>query len=200
MSAWLEALGTLGQVCFCIAIPASLILLIQIVLSLIGIGHDGDFDIETPDDAFDVDGADLADAGDVADLQLFSLRSVVAFFVTFGWMGVSLVKTSLADHWVLIIAFAAGVVVMLTVAYLMRALYRLQSDGTSDIRKAVGMVGTVYMTVPASRAAKGKVNVMIGDRLEEREAVTDDETPLTFNTEVIVLAVTGGNTLVVTKK
>lgn len=200
MSAWLEALGTLGQVCFCIAIPASLILLIQIVLSLIGIGHDGDFDIETPDDAFDVDGADLADAGDVADLQLFSLRSVVAFFVTFGWMGASLVKTSLADHWVLIIAFAAGVVVMLTVAYLMRALYRLQSDGTSDIRKAVGMVGTVYMTVPASRAAKGKVNVMIGDRLEEREAVTDDETPLTFNTEVIVLAVTGGNTLVVTKK
>ena len=203
MSAWLEALGTLGQVCFCIAIPASLILLIQIILSLIGIGHDGDFDIETPDDAFDVDGADVADVadmGDVADLQLFSLRSVVAFFVTFGWMGVSLVKTSLPDHWVLIIAFAAGVIVMLTVAYLMRALYRLQSDGTSDIRKAVGMVGTVYMTVPANRSAKGKVNVMIGDRYEEREAVTDDETPLTFNTEVIVLAVTGGNTLVVTKK
>ena len=199
MTLWFNALGTLGQVFFCMAIPASLILLIQIVLSLIGIGQDGDFDIETPDDAFDIDGGDLADAGDVADLQLFSLRSIVSFFVTFGWMGVALVN-DVKDIWALLISFAAGLVVMFTVAYLMRALYRLESDGTTDIRKAVGVVGTVYMTIPANRAAKGKVNVMIGDRLEEREAVTDDETPLTFNTEVIVLSVTGGNTLVVTKK
>ncbi|MBO7274393.1 MAG: hypothetical protein J6V22_06010 [Clostridia bacterium] len=203
MSIWFDSLGTLGKVFFCIATPASIILLLQIVLSLVGIGQDGDFDVEAPDDAFDVDvDADVdADAlSDVADLQLFSLRSIISFFVTFGWMGVSLVKTNLHEAWVVVISLAAGVVVMLTVAYLMRALYRLQSDGTSDIRKAVGMVGTVYMNIPASRAAKGKINVMIGDRLEEREAVTDDETPLTFGTEVIVLSVTGGNTLVVTKK
>lgn len=199
MTQWFNALGTLGQVFLCMAIPASLILLIQIVLSLIGIGQDGDFDIEAPDDAFDFDGSDISDAGDVADLQLFSLRSIVSFFVTFGWMGVTLVN-DMKDVWVLLISFGAGLVVMFTVAYLMRALYRLESDGTSDIRKAVGMVGTVYMTIPANRAAKGKINVLIGDRLEEREAVTDDETPLTFNTEVIVLSVTGGNTLVVTKK
>ena len=199
MTQWFNALGTLGQVFFCMAIPASLILLIQIVLSLVGIGQDGDFDVEAPDDSFEFDGSDMADAGDVADLQLFSLRSIVSFFVTFGWMGVTLVN-DVKDIWALLISFVAGVVVMFTVAYLMRALYRLESDGTTDIRKAVGMVGTVYMTVPANRAAKGKVNVLIGDRLEERDAVTDDETPLAFNTEVIVLSVTGGNTLVVTKK
>ena len=199
MSIWFDSLGTLGKVFFCIATPASIILLLQIVLSLVGIGQDGDFDVEAPDDAFDVD-VDADAVGDVMDLQLFSLRSIIAFFVTFGWMGVSLVKTTLHEVWVVVIALAAGVVVMLTVAYLMRALYRLQSDGTSDIRKAVGMVGTVYMNIPASRAAKGKINVMIGDRLEEREAVTDDETPLTFGTEVIVLSITGGNVLVVTKK
>ena len=199
MSIWFDSLGTLGKVFFCIATPASIILLLQIVLSLVGIGQDGDFDVETPDDAFDVD-VDADAVGDVMDLQLFSLRSIIAFFVTFGWMGVSLVKTTLHEVWVVVISLAAGVVVMLTVAYLMRALYRLQSDGTSDIRKAVGMVGTVYMNIPASRAAKGKINVMIGDRLEEREAVTDDETPLTFGTEVIVLSITGGNVLVVTKK
>lgn len=200
MTQWFNSLGTLGQVFFCMAIPASLILLIQIVLSLIGIGQDGDFDVETPDDAFDFDGSDVSDAGDVADLQLFSLRSIVSFFVTFGWMGVVLSRGELKQIYVLLIAFVAGLAVMFTVAYMMRALYRLESDGTSDIRKAVGMVGTVYMTIPAERAAKGKINVMIGDRLEEREAVTDDKTPLSFNTEVIVLAVTGGNTLVVTKK
>ena len=199
LSTWFDSLGTLGQVFLCMAIPASLILLIQIVFSLIGIGQDGDFDVEAPDDAFDFDGSDISDAGDVADLQLFSLRSIVSFFVTFGWMGVALVN-DVKDIWVLLISFAAGAVVMSTVAYLMRALYRLESDGTTDIRQAVGVVGTVYMTIPAKRAAKGKINVMVGDRLVERDAVTDDETPLVFNTEVIVVSVTGGNTLVVTKK
>lgn len=200
MSQWFASLGTLGQVFLCIATPASIILLIQIVLSLFGIGQD-DMDIDAPDGADDFGvGEDFDGIGDVADLQFFSLRGIIAFFVTFGWMGVSLAKTSLPAYWTVAIAFACGLVVMLTVAYIMRGLYRIQSDGTSDIRKAVGMVGTVYMNIPAKREGKGKINVMIGDRLEEREAVTDDETPLIFNTEVIVVSVTGGNMLVVTKK
>lgn len=201
MAQWFASLGLLGQIFLCMAAPSTVILLIQIVLSLLGFDHDGDGDFDMPPDAVDVDGGEVdISAADVADLQFFSLRSVIAFFVTFGWMGVSLVKTDLSPVWIFAIAFLCGVFVMALVAVLMRAMYRLQSDGTADIRKAVGVSGSVYMTVPAQRGGKGKVNVMIGDTLTERDAVTDEETPLKFGEEVMVVGISGGNTLIVTRK
>ncbi|MBO5789323.1 MAG: hypothetical protein J6R42_05200 [Clostridia bacterium] len=201
MAQWFASLGLLGQIFLCMAAPSTVILLIQIVLSLLGFDHDGDGDFDMPPDVVDVDGGEVdISAADVADLQFFSLRSVIAFFVTFGWMGVSLVKTDLNPVWIFAIAFLCGVFVMMLVAVLMRAMYRLQSDGTADIRKAVGVSGSVYMTVPAQRGGKGKVNVMIGDTLTERDAVTDEETPLKFGEEVMVVGISGGNTLIVTRK
>jgi len=208
MLEWFNSLGLMGQIFLCIALPASVILVIQIILSLIGLGHDGDADMDAPDDngidgVFGEDAPDDApdvSAGDTADLQVFSLRSIIAFFVTFGWMGVSLCKTELHPALIMAIALGCGVVVMLLVAVMMRAIWRLQSDGTSDIRDAVGMTASVYLTVPAGRTGKGKVNVMLSGSLAEREAVTDDEESIPFGTEVTVVGITGGTTLLVTRK
>lgn len=208
MLEWFNSLGLMGQIFLCIALPASVILVIQIILSLVGLGQDGDADTDAPDDngidgVFGEDAPDDApdvSAGDTADLQIFSLRSVIAFLVTFGWMGVSLCKTGLHPAIVAGIAFACGVVVMFLVAIMMRAIWRLQSDGTADIRDALGTTASVYLTVPAGRTGKGKVNVMLAGSLCEREAVTDDAEPIPFGTEVTVVGITGGTTLLVTRK
>ena len=208
MIEWFNALGLTGQIFLCIALPASVILLIQIVMSLIGLGHDADADTSLPDDqsADGVFGDDVPDhtpdvsAADTADLQFFSFRSVIAFLTTFGWMGVSLCNTGLHTALVTVIAFACGVVVMLAVALMMRAIYRLQSNGTADIRDALGVSATVYMTVPAARAGKGKVNLMLADSYVEREAVTDETEPMPYGTEVVVVGIVGGNTLLVARK
>ncbi|MBP5210139.1 MAG: hypothetical protein J6125_04680 [Clostridia bacterium] len=206
ISTWLETLGVMGRVFLYMAIPATVILLIQIVMSLIGMGDDGDVDTDLPDNGIDgVFGSDTPDTApdlDAAEggaLRLLSLRSIIAFFVTVGWMGVVLTGT-LPPAGVITVSLACGVFVMALVAFLMRAVYRLQSDGTTDLRRAVGKCGTVYLTVPAKRAGVGKVNLLLQDSYIERGAVTDDETPLPYGTEVLVLGVTGGNTLVVTKK
>ena len=42
MAEWWESLTLLGQVLACIAVPSTLIMLIQLVMMLTGMGDDGD--------------------------------------------------------------------------------------------------------------------------------------------------------------
>lgn len=61
MTMWWIALGPIGQVFACIAIPATVMLIIQMILTLIGLGGD-----QMGSDA-DADGADGDIGGDIAD-------------------------------------------------------------------------------------------------------------------------------------
>ena len=58
----------------------------------------------------------------------------------------------------------------------------------------------MYITVPPQRRSKGKVNLLVQGKLEELDAVTDEEAPLPFGTEVVVTGISGGNTLIVRRK
>ena len=53
MSAWWESLTLLGQVFACIAIPATLILVIQTIMSIIGVSGGGDGDVDADGDVPD---------------------------------------------------------------------------------------------------------------------------------------------------
>lgn len=209
MFQWLQSLDTLGIVFVCLALPASVILLIQIIMTLVGMGGGGDADFDgdadfggdaEPDGVFGDDDPTMPDADSFNDggaLNLFSFRGIIAFFVTFGWVGLA-VESSGAPAWVsLLVGFAAGVLMMFAVALLLRALFRLQSDGTVNPRNAVGVSGTVYLTIPAKRGGKGKVNLLVQGAYREFDAVTDSEEPIKTGAEVTVRAVTGGDTLVV---
>lgn len=208
MFQWLQSLDTLGIVFVCLALPASVILLIQIIMTLVGMGGGGDADFDgdadfggdaEPDGVFGDDDPAMPDADSFngGALNLFSFRGIIAFFVTFGWVGLA-VESSGAPAWVsLLVGFAAGVLMMFAVALLLRALFRLQSDGTVNPRNAVGVSGTVYLTIPAKRGGKGKVNLLVQGAYREFDAVTDSEEPIKTGAEVTVRAVTGGDTLVV---
>ena len=89
---------------------------------------------------------------------------------------------------------------MLLIAFLIRAAMRLQSDGTIDIRNALGQSGTVYLTVPANRSGRGKVNVTVQGTYSEFDAVTDSDTPLSTGCEVIVIGISSKDTLIIKKK
>ena len=118
----------------------------------------------------------------------------------FGWLGLTMVTNGTEEWLAVLIAFIGGFLAMLGVAFLLKVLSKLQSDGTMDIRYAIGVSGSVYISVPPQRSAKGKVNLLIQGKLEELDAVTDEETPLPFGTEVVVTGISGGNTLIVRRK
>ena len=204
MFAWWESLSTFSQVLACMAIPATLILLIQTILTLIGIGDNGvDSDIGDADidaDAADgVFGAELTD-GDSAPsgldgLRIFSVRGIIAFFVVFGWTGILLDSLSLSPVISVGVGAVAGFLIMLLIALLFRAVMKLESDGNVDNRNALGVSGTVYLKIPPNREGTGKVNIMIQGSYCERDAVTDENEALPTGCEIVVMSLSGQHPL-----
>ena len=209
MFAWWESLSTFSQVLACMAIPATLILLIQTILTLIGIGDNGvDSDIGDADidaDAADgVFGAELTDGDSdpfgLDGLRIFSVRGIIAFFVVFGWTGILLDSLSLSPVISVGVGAVAGFLIMLLIALLFRAVMKLESDGNVDNRNALGVSGTVYLKIPPNREGTGKVNIMIQGSYCERDAVTDENEALPTGCEIVVMSLSGQNTLVVKRK
>lgn len=222
MTEWWMSLTGMGQVFACIAVPATLILFIQTVLMIIGIGghtaDDGcdgcDFDGDTGDldGGIDIDGDGIPDipAGEdiphahafEADggLRLFTFRGIIAFFSVMGWAGVVCTDNGMKGFPAVLVSLVSGFAAMLIVALLMKWILSLQYDGSEKIRDSLGASGTVYIRIPALRAGAGKVNILVGERISEKSAVTDDPQDITFGEEITVIGITGDNTLIVRRK
>lgn len=216
---WWNSLSTVAQVFYCMAIPSTLILVIQTILMFIGFDGDGDDVGGVVEDVGDSVPDEIPDASDISEgvfgedavteahdasgfegLRIFTLRGIIAFFVVFGWVGVVMEGAGAALYVSLPIAFVCGFAMMLLMAFLFRALMKLRSDGNADNRNAVGCSGKVYLTIPASRSGEGKVSVMLQGAYVERNAVTDDETPIPTGAEIVVVGVSGQTDLVVIRK
>lgn len=168
-------------------------------------GFDADGDMDTDFDADgDTDAETDVDAGGhsglFAGLKLFTLRGIVAFLAVCGWGGLWLLRMGMHPIFAVFLAIAMGFWAMLLMALFLRVALKLQDDGTLDFRNALGAAGTVYLTIPAGRAGEGKVHVIVQDQLRELEAVTDDPSPIPTGSEVVVVGLSGGNTLVVCRK
>ena len=127
---------------------------------------------------------------------MLSFKALCAFAALFGLTGLALADSTMPAR--LIGATAAGAAAMLVVAFLMRSLSRLGASGTVDIRNAVGSTAAVYLTIPGAGAGAGKVTVEIQGRSMQLSAVTDGE-QITTGARVMVMEVTSGDTLKVTR-
>lgn len=207
MMQWWLSLSGAERVFAYIAIPSTLILILQTIMLLIGMG-DSDADLDDPDADFDTD-VDLDHDGipdvfehDGADagLRVFSVRGVIAFLTVFGWTGLSLLRSATAIAVASVVAALCGAAAMTLMAYVMRLAMRLQSDGTVRPKNAIGVSGVVYLTIPPRRKGHGKVSVLVQERLCELDAVTDEEQPIPTGSEVVIVALSGQSTLVVCRK
>lgn len=204
--AWWESLSLTTQIFTCVAIPATLVLVIQTVMLFFGFGAQADADGDLPDSMdtdtdsdgiFGDDGADADDFSGAEMLRLFTLRGIVAFAAVFGWVGSAMSAADVTLALTIPVSIVCGFAMMVVLALLMRAIMRLRNDGNTDNRNAVGASGKVYLTVPASRSGEGKVHLMLQGSLVEREAVTDEQTPIPTGAEVTVVGVSGQTALVV---
>lgn len=185
---------------YCAAIGSAL-LIGQLLLSLLGFGGHGDLDAGHDLDIHgDMDGlhadahtdahAEHTDRSGHWFVGFLSFRAVVAALSVFGLVGLGLDRqfNPARPGATFVIALSAGGAVMYAVAWLLRVLYSLRSDGTVRIERAVGLTGSVYLTIPAKKSGPGKVTVKIQDRLMELAAVTSgDEIPT--RTAVVVVGV-----------
>ena len=185
MDEWWTALGGDEKVFYGIAIIASLIMFIQLVLTMIG----GAFD--APDGDFELESTD-------GDLGVLSVRTICAFFVGFGWAAITALKYYPGDTLIATGAgFIAGCVFLFGVLWTMRGLHSLKDDGTVDIKNAVGHIGSVYLPIPPNREGTGQVQVIVQGREREVIALTDSETELDNRTRVKVLEQIDEHTILV---
>jgi hypothetical protein len=126
------------------------------------------------------------------------VRTVTAFFVGFGWTGAIKLNRGYSMTAAIAAGTATGVVFLLATAFLIRNLLRLQSGGGNvDYNNAIGLVGTVYTTVPAAEAGGGQIELMIQGRLMMAEAYTKAAWNLKPNSKAKVVALIGRSTLLV---
>jgi len=163
---------------FWAALVGCTILVIQVILQIIGLGGEHDLDGGADTD-FDHDGVGDHDPAHGTQGNVFfgilSFKALVAFAGIFGLTGLSLENSDVVGIQRVGIAVLAGLLAMVLVAYMMRALYNLGSSGSVVIRNAVGHQAEVYLRIPAKGEGRGKVTVEIQGRSVELPAVTDGE-------------------------
>lgn len=147
-----------------IAIPVSIIFLIQTILTFSGLdAHDA----EVPD--FD------GDLEIEAPFQLFSLRNLTNFLLGFSWSGVALFDVIPNKIILVVVAFLIGAIMVALFFLMMRQIYKLSENNAFDILKTRLKTGTVYITIPESKSNTGKVQISVNGTVHELEAVTMGE-------------------------
>lgn len=190
MIAWWNGLETIQQVFALIAIPATLVMLIQTVMLLIGFGDTDGGDVG------DIDGDEIFEGVEGDGFVLFSVRGIVSMLTVMGWSAVALLET-LAPWLAVSIAVVLGFATLFGMAFLMRAVSKLQSSGNIDVGNAVGKVAKVYIPIPAAGKGCGKVTITLQETYSEFSAITTASEKLKTGAYVRVVAVDGTGTLVV---
>jgi hypothetical protein len=169
---WFEGMEPSLRAYWVVALLASLVFLIQMVLTLVGIGDtDSDVDFDGSSDADLGDGSgDTMDTGGA--IQLFTIRNMVNFLLGIGWGGVCFWNVVPNRFLLAVVALICGCILVAAFLFMYRKLMKLESNGAFDIREAVGQVATVYMRIPASRSGQGKVQVSFGGSVQELPAAT----------------------------
>lgn len=178
---------TLFTVC---AVAGTTIMVCQIALTLFALDSDASDIAEIGDDL--EMGDELVDHGHGSSVffSILSFRSIVAALAFFGLAGLGFSETSLGGIFVLIAAMAVGFCVMLAVAWLMKVLHGLKSEGNVRIENCLGKTGTVYLSIPGENAGIGKVTVPVQNRTMEYGAVTARE-DIPTGAPVLVVGISG---------
>lgn len=212
MMEWWNRLSVLEQVFYYCAIPSTIILVIQTLLTILGIGNgdgdfdfDGDIDIPSDSDTDVIGGTDVESIGidaveSASSLKFISVRGIVAFFSLFGWVGVVLTEAGLNIPLIFFISIICGLIGMLVIAMMFYLISKLQQSGNINIKNAIGKKGQVYLTIPPKLSGKGKIQITIQERYTEVNAMTNSQKPLPTGTIVRVVDLMDINTLLVEKQ
>ena len=168
------------------AILGGATLVLQLLLGFVGMGgeHDG---VGHHDSHAGKEGMSQG-------LNLLSVRALSAGVAFFGVGGLAGLATGFGLFAALPLALIGGSLAAIGTAAAMRAMLRLEDDGTVQIHVAIGASGTVYLAIPGERSGAGKVHVTVQNRLIELQAVTSQRA-LPTGTRVMVIDVVGPDTV-----
>lgn len=185
MSEWWSSVGAFKDVYWWIALPATIILGILLIVNFFGGDVESDVDMD-----LDVDG----DMG----FQFITFKNLIGFFAVFGWTGLTCIDMGVGNGTTLIISFLAGIAMMVLLGTIFYFMSKVTEEGTLDIKNAIGGLGEVYLTIPPRRTGFGKVQIRVQGGLRELDAVTDEEEEIKTGQLITVKDIVSGEILLVT--
>ncbi len=187
ISAFWQSLTVVQKIYWVIAIPASTLFIIQLVLTFMGFDHDTD-----------VTGhADASVGGDSGiSSQFFSFKSILAFFTVFAWTGIACIDGGLSVFVSITLSIIAGIIIVVIMATLFYYMSKLSDSGTLNINNAIHKIGTVYLTIPGKRKAMGKVQVKV-QGYQTLDALTDEEEDIKTGSVIEVTGIVNNEILLV---
>lgn len=213
-SLWWDTLTLTQQILYCIAIPTTLLLVLQTILLLIGIGGgeavnptdssglDLDTALDAPDitqDALSSIDGEITDGtvpGDFTVASIFTFQGVVAFLTIFSWSSLAGIASGLNIFVSMLIGFVLGAGAMIGVAKLIQLSARLAHNGTINPKNLLGAKGRVYLSIPPAQSGIGKVTLYAGERFVECEAITEDTQGIPTNYPIRVIDIRGDKLVV----
>lgn len=190
MIEWWNTLSTVMKILWGITLAASLIFVVQSIMTFLGADIDGGVDFDG--------GGDMDASGDPGTgMGLLTFRNFVNFFLGFGWSAILLHNQVTAVPVLMVISVLVGLGLVFAVMMLFKWLSGMQQSGTIDVfQSAANCQGTVYLTIPANRTGEGKVQITINNSVREYAAVTDGPA-LKTGTSIRVVEAVGPSLLLV---
>ena len=138
IATWWADLSPVMKLLWGVTLTATLIFIIQTVMTFLGADADGtDFDLDVDTS---LDGTDLSNIDSGANLYTF--RNFVNFFLGFGWTAIILQPSVKSTAVLVIISVLVGVALVALVMYMFKWLYSMQQSGNINVYKAaVGCQG-----------------------------------------------------------
>lgn len=166
MNQFFDGMPGLLQGFWWVALIASIIFVLQTILTFVGAdsGADGvnaDFD-------GDLSGAD-------SPFQMFTLRNLINFMLGFGWAGIALYKSIDSKLVLILVAVLFGLILVALFFFIIKQFLKLSEDNTFDINKLVGYNGDVYLNIPGNMSGQGKVQISFRGTSHELPAMTQGE-------------------------
>jgi hypothetical protein len=170
-----------------IALPASIIFLIQTVMTFMGTdSHDGT----------DADFSGHLSHGD-APFQLFSLRNLINFLLGVGWTGISFYSTIQNPVSLTILSMVVGIVFVSMYFVIMRQMLRFGEDNSFKMSSVLNKTAEVYLAIPENKQGKGKVMLSINGSVRELDAITEHSSKIATGSVVSIIKIEGESLLVV---
>ncbi|MDR2383020.1 MAG: hypothetical protein LBD76_03935 [Prevotellaceae bacterium] len=183
---WMS-LDLLEKILWSIALPSSVIFIIQTIITFMGM------------DAHDGVGAEFnGSEGDPSPFQLFSFRNLINFLLGFSWAGISLSGIIESETLIVVLSTIGGLLLVTVVMLIFYYMSRLGESGNIRPEDAIGKTAVVYVPISENRSRAGKVQLSINGATCEFDALTDGDL-LKTGEPVVVKSVINGNLLLVSK-
>lgn len=164
-----------------IALPVSLIFLIQAIITFSGISSDIDTDSEVH-----LDGDGL--------FEYFTVRNAINFLLGFSWGGICFYPHISNKLLLVFFAVLSGLVFFIAFFHIIQQIKKLEENNSFNPLNTIGKEGEVYLKIPAN--GKGKVQVSHNGSVHELEAISDSLLMET-GTKVTIVDVLENNILLV---